>query len=441
MDRVYNCDTKIPLSLTNNIPIMVLLSRFLGFHQYFGLWFLISNILFAFFSYRISKNIFRERHHTAIALSSIVFMIMPFIWYHNMYVPWMAGQWTILWAYSLFFKNTDYPSDEWYGVMIVSSFINPYFAMICFFIMVTNIMHIYIFKHTVSSVKAAECFSNYFAVVLLAMGVIGAFYTGSYLIPYSVEPLNLTEHGGGYNISFLNVGYGVLLGVAVLFVLTFFNKKLQIYIFNNRSMVAALFMFAGFGIIGGVITPHFEMPPTNLTIFHIISSGPKMFIPVLLVIPVFFSYAAYQLEKNRTHSGVLFLGLVVLVQVLTTPSLKQLEIDRFTPLPENARLFIQDAEHLEWIFLDEQPFTPPAYEQLAYFAYQSNITINAVPVVRFPTGYSDALAEDKELFLEGIIDPFTVYVFEYTPAGLYYSDDFDILEFDGLTLLKMKIQI
>ncbi len=410
--------TSVPLSLTDNIPLMAMLFKIFNITtgQYFGSWLTLSAILYTFFAYRISKNIFREKNPIAIGLSTSLFVTMPFIWYHAMFVPWMAGQWIVLWAYSLYFKRKSYTSSEWYGIMIMASMIHPFFSFVCFFIMVADIMHLYIYNHTISSVQVAANFGNIFSVCFVSMSFMGVFYLPSFLSQTNVPYLDFYNNDNNYDISFLNPGYGIISGVIfVVLLTTIYAKRLKKYIHYYRALTVTLLIFLFCGTLGGIkFTRDFILRIDLLnSIATMFTSGPKFLTPIMLVLPVIIVSGAYKIEKRRNGLGVAILMLVLFLQVIFYPDLSvNKSKDNFQELPYQAKEFLKDSKNIEWVFLDNIPFRPYNYEQLAYYAYTKDLMINAIPVIRYPTRYKTYLKKTSEDFLNQNFRQDSVYVIQ-----------------------------
>ncbi len=438
--------TKIPLSLTDNIPLMAILFKIFNITsgQYFGAWLTLSATFYTFFSYRICKNIFKETNPIAIGLSTSLFISMPFIWYHAIYVPWMAGQWIVLWAYSLYFKRKPYTSSEWFGVMIVSSMVHPFFSFICFFIMIADIVHLYIYNHTISSVQAASSFGNIFSVCFLSMCIMGVFYLPSFITDTSVALLRFDNNIDNYNISYLNPGYGILIGtIFIILLTTIYAKKLTKYILYYRALTFSLIVFLFCGTIGGIeFTKNFvlRLPHNNWlyeSIVTLFTSGPKFITSVILILPIIIVSGAYKIEKRHRGFGVVMLGLVLFLQIIFSPELSVNKTDNdFQELPYKAKEFITDSKKLEWVFLDAVPFRPQGYEQLAYYAYANDIKINVVPVIRFPSGYINSLAKTREEFSAKNFDSESVYVIQKEFFPQEYFELGETIEINDIILFK-----
>ncbi len=438
---------KIPLSLTDNIPLMAMLFKIFNITtgQYFGAWLTLSAIFYTFFAYRICKNIFKETNPIAIGLSTSLFISMPFIWYHAIYVPWMAGQWIVLWAYSLYFKRKPYTSSEWFGVMIVSSMIHPFFTFICFFIMVADIVHLYIYNHTISSVQAASSFGNIFSVCFLSMCIMGVFYLPSFITDISVPSLRFDSFDR-YDISYLNPGYGVLIGtIFIILLTTIYAKKLTKYILYYRALTFSLIVFLFCGTIGGIeFSKNFvlSVPRNNLlyeSIVTLFTSGPKFITSVILILPIIIVSGAYKIEKRHKGLGITLLVVVILLQIIFSPELSINKTDHnFQELPHSAKEFLTDTKKLEWVFLDTVPFRPHGYEQLAYHAYINDIEINAVPIIRFPSRYIKSLSKTRDDFSAKDFDNESVYVIlkEFFPREYFKLGK--TIEIDDIILFKMS---
>ncbi|MGL4676491.1 MAG: hypothetical protein ACRCWI_02345 [Brevinema sp.] len=408
----------IPLSLTDNIPLMAMVFKIFDLHssQYFGTWVTLSALFYAFFAYRICKDIFKEESPLAIGLSTLLFIMMPFVWYHSIYVSWLAGHWIILWAYSLYFKRKPYTSSEWFGVMIISSMIHPYFTFVCFLIMVADIVHLYIYNHSISSVQAAASFGHLFTSCFLTMSTMGVLYLPSFL-SNSPIPLLTFNQNPDYNISFLHPGYGILLGLlASFFLIALYSKQLKKTLHYYRALGGTLIIFLFCGTIGGIqFTEQFILHlPLDSWLYQwtasLFTSGPKFLIPILLIAPIIVTSTAFRLERYRKYLGVSFLIVLINIQIFFSPRISNNPKDPFKELPINAQQFLSGVEHIKWIFLEELPLRPPSYEQIAYYAYHNNITINAAPVIRFPSKYQQSLSNEQYRFLNQDFDPKTVYV-------------------------------
>ncbi|MGL5955930.1 MAG: hypothetical protein ACRC0X_04915 [Brevinema sp.] len=433
----------IPLSLTDNIPLMAIIFKIFDLHSshYFGTWVTLSALFYAFFAYRICKDIFKEESPTAIGLSTLLFLMIPFIWYHSIHVAWLAGHWIILWAYSLYFKRKPYTSSEWFGVMIISSMIHPYFTFVCFLIMVADIVHLYIYNHSISSVQAAASFGHLFTSCFLTMATIGVLYLPTFSSSSFIPPLTFYQ-SPDYNISFLHLGYGILFGLlAAFFLIALYAKQLRRTLHYYRALGGTLLIFFFCGTIGGIqFTKQLNIHlPMDSWLYQwtgsLFTSGPKFFIPILLIAPIIITSTAYRLEQYRKHLGTAFLIALIVIQVTFLPWIDNNPKEPFKELDVNAQQFLSGAEQLKWIFSEEIPLRPPSYEKLAYYAYQNNITINAAPVIRFPSRYQQSLSNEQSRFLNQDFEPKTVYIL--SQQGNPYVDLGQILIVDEVILFKI----
>ena len=439
---VSSLESRIPLSLTDNIPLMALLYKVskIPTDHYFGFWILFSFFLYTFFAYRICKNIFVE-NYIARCFGTLIFLFLPFVWYHSIYIPWFAGQWLILWAYSIYFKKKSYTSNEWYGVMIFSSCVHPFFAFVTFLIMISDMLHLYIYNNRISSHKAASSFGYIFTITFIMMSILGVFYLPTYQnYTITIPPLSFSNHtGSAYNISYFQLGTGIFIGFLISLILAFYNaKKLKKYFYYYRALLGTVFILLFFASLGGIQLTNsliVNMPPNSWIkqyVYPFFTSGPKFFIPLLYLIPIFIMAIAYRIEKRKKHAGTLFLMLICVVQIIESFNFTLSQHDSFKPLDKKATLFVENTTRFEWIFTEDIPFRPDLYEELAYYAFNNDVTINAFPLIRFPTEYKENLITAKEDFLAQEFHKNTTYIIkvdqfpkEYLTLGeiIYIKDN------------------
>jgi hypothetical protein len=141
---------------------------------------------------------------------------------------------------------------------------------------------------------------------------------------------------------------------------------------------------------------------------------------------------AYRIEKRKKHAGTLFLMLICVVQIIESFNFTLSQHDSFKPLDKKATLFVENTTRFEWIFTEDIPFRPDLYEELAYYAFNNDITINAFPLIRFPTEYKENLMTAKEDFLAQEFHKNTIYIIkknqfskEYLTLGeiIYIKDN------------------
>lgn len=433
---------KVPLSLTDNIPMMAILFKLFNSQQsqYFGAWITISTVLYTFFAYRLCRYIFHKKNYLLIGLCTLLFLLLPFIWYHPIYVPWLAGIWVILWAYSVYFRHKSYISMEWIGIMVFSSLIHPFFSLICFWIMIADLIHLYIYNHSISPVKVASSFGNVFTACFLTMGITGLFYLPSYLSNDIVPMLQLsTQDTLTYNISYLKLGYGVIIGLALIVsLIAIYPTKLKQYIYYYRALGISLTIFLFLGVLGGISIGDKHIVTTPKWIYEhtapLFTSGPKFLIPIILLVPIIIITGIYKLEQYKKHLGSAILILIISIQVKFPISLTNAPPSSFTPLSQDIQVFLQDIKHIKWIFIDKTPLRPSNYEQLAYYAYTNKKTINAIPVIRFPSQYKELSVSNKQAFLEKKFQQESVYIVkkEFFPKEFFSLGETIILKEDIL---------
>ncbi len=413
----------IPLSLTDSIPLMAMIYKIFNIPtlQYFGMWLLISFGLYSFFAYRISKNIF-PNNPLAAGLGSLIFLLLPFIWYHPSYVPWFGGQWLILWTYSIYFKEKQHASLEWYGILALSCLVHPFFAIVCFAIITADLFHLYIYNHSISSYNAASTFSYILTISILALSLVGVFYTSylsTNLVP--IPPLSFSNiTGATYNISYLSIGLGCLIGFVISAIIMISSSLTRYYLYYYRALAFTMTLFICYSLIGGLqvtetyhlIFPFLEEGWIKDRVAPLLTSGPRFFIPILLLIPSFIIYTAYSLEKSKKHMGILFLILIFTIEFfLFSPPSAQLE-DEFYHLSTKDIAFLDNAQSLEWVYLEEVPLRPQFYDVLAYYAFNNNLSINVAPLIRFPSKYLANLEKEKEEFLNKEFKKNTIYILD-----------------------------
>jgi len=423
----------IPLSLTDSIPLIAILFKLFNIQtmQYFGFWIIFSYILMAFFAYRISKNI--SNNSILSSLGSILFLTLPFSWYHTSYIPWMAGQWIILWAYSLFFKKKRYTSIEWYGVIIISCLIHPYFTFICFFIMSSDIFHLYIYNHSISVVKAASTFSYLLTTTLCVLSVSGLFYLTTLVSPNSPIPFSMISQLKNYNIFYNNIGIGTLFGLCISFIMIIQFRKTKKYIRYYLPLISTLIIFLFISLSNGIIIKnHILYLPLGSWFYQyiapIFTSSIHFLLPIFWLTPIILIQTISILEKRQQYLGTFILMSIILIQLFTfNPPIYQ-EKNSFISLPEEAQEFLSNTKKITWIFYNDIPLRPNFYEQFAYYAYQNNISINMAPLIRYPTHYLSNLSHSLELFTNQIFIPHTTYIIskdvfpnEYHTLGKSYT--------------------
>lgn len=436
--------TKIPLGLTDNIPLMALLFKILKvqYSQYFGFWFTLSTILYTFFAYRLCRYIFQKQQYLLIGLSSLLFLLLPFIWYHPIYVPWLAGQWVILWAYSLYFRRKSYIPTEWIWVMIFASLIHPFFTFVCFWIMTADLIHLYIYNHSISSIKAVSSFGKFFTACFVTMGISGVFYLPTYLSDIQIPPLTFNHSTQNtYNISFLQLGYGITTGVILIFILaTIYRKKFKKYIYYYRALVMSLSIFFFYGILGGISindTTIFTMPQWIYKYSApLFTSGPKFIIPIFLLAPIIIVSGIYRLEQHKKYLGYMVLIAIIIFQTMFQVSLINKPTAHFQPLSDSIQKFATESENIFWIFPNKIPMRPAYYEQFAYYAYLNNKHINAMPIIRFSSGYKDSLIASRDSFLHQEFQKNTMYIINKHEFPQDFLKLGDTIIFEDVILFK-----
>ncbi|MGL4367259.1 MAG: DUF6311 domain-containing protein [Brevinemataceae bacterium] len=429
----------IPLALTDSVPFFALIFKILNITdiQYFGLWILLSNILSAFFIYRIAFNL-SHRRFTA-CLISMICITIPFLWYHISYTPWIAGYWVILWAYSLFFKSNEFFSKEWYCLIFISALIHPYFSLICFLLSFAEILQLYIYKHSVSAVQGVSLSSNCLAIVITILGISGVFYLPTYIEPtLSLQPLNLFGFPSSeYNLSYLYPGtaLSIGLGIGVLFATVYKRMQLKTYL----PLIAIFIILFLLSISNGLLIKNFPLFPHSMLPLHyvnsVFSSGPKFLIPILLIIPAVLAHTANLLRSKNNNLEILFLSITFITQTFFFSPAINNDKSVFQALNNDAAKFLDNTSKIVWIFDDNIPLTPPCYEKIAFFAFNNNITINAAPVMRFPTNYKEQLKTAAKHFQQNIFSTNTVYIL----TTKYYNSlkpNGKILTLDHIVLFK-----
>ena len=423
---INSFESRIPLSLTDNIPFMAMLYKVFNIQtdQYFGLWILISFFLYTFFAYRICKNIFVENFIIR-CFGTLLFLMLPFTWYHSIYIPWFAGQWLVLWAYSIYFKEKPCISNEWFGLLIFSSFVHPFFAFTTFLIMISDMIHLYIYNYSISSYKVASSFSYMFTAMFITMSILGIFYlpilqNDAIVIP-PLSFFNNTHNNDIYNISYFQLGKGVFIGFILSLILAFYHaKKLKKYFYYYRALLSTVLILLFCASLGGIqITKSlFVNIPLNSWgkeyLYPFFTSGPKFFIPILYLLPIFILAIVYRIEKRKKYAGSFFLTMICIIQIMDNSYFTSLKYKNFEPLDSTTTQFIENTTVFEWVFLTEIPFRPDLYEQLAYYAFNNNISINAFPLIRFPTKYQENLIKTKQHFLIKDFHKNTIYIIKET---------------------------
>lgn len=435
----------IPISLTDNIPLMAILYKILNIptQQYFGMWLLLSFTLYTFFAYRISKNIFPKNPLVA-GIGSLIFLLLPFIWYHPSYIPWFGGQWILLWAYSLYFKKKNIISQEWYGLMIIAPLIHPYFAFTTFGIMFTDILNIYLSSSNLSSQKAATSFSNFMTLGFLCLGITGTFYLSSYIDYTAIPtPLSFSNHiDNSYNISYLSLGLGSILGVGISMAIMIYHAKTKRYLYYYRPLIGYLLFLVFCSILGGIQITNDFIIPINLGtwitkyITPILTSGPRFFIPILFLAPIIILHTSYGLENSKKHLGTCFLIGVLTIQILLfSPTLAQTH-KKYQPLNFSSLEFLKNTKSLEWIYPNNISYRPECYDVLAYYAFQNNLSINAASVMRFPTGYQENIQKQSKQFFNKNFKIDTIYILNPHDIPKDFSDFGIIHPLNTVTLFK-----
>lgn len=412
-----NIGQGIPLSLTDSIPILAIIFKLFQIHtmQYFGFWIAFSYILTTFFAYRISKNI--SNNVILSGLGAILFITVPFSWYHTSYTPWMAGQWTILWAFSLFFKRKKHTSLEWYGVLITSCLIHPYLAFVCFFIMLSDLFHLYIYNHSISALKTVTTFSYLFTISLFILSISGTFYLTSFVNPNILLPIHISEIPilTNYNMSYNSLGIGILIGLGISLLMIIRFPKTSKYIKYFMPLIFSLIIFILLSLSNGIIFKNyiFYLPLGHWFyqyIAPIFTSSVKFLIPILWLAPIILVQTAVVLEKKWHYFGIIFISIISLIQLFTfNPAIYQ-EKTAFYSLSTTDKEFLKNTHSLIWIFNDRIPLRPFYYEPLAYYAYQHKIPINAAPIIRFPTHYKEHLIQDKNNFFNKLFQTKATYI-------------------------------
>ncbi|MGL4388238.1 MAG: DUF6311 domain-containing protein [Brevinema sp.] len=386
----------IPLSLTNTIPLFALIFKFFNSSlQYFGLWIVFSFLLVTYFGYRISYLMTSNR--LIASLGSLLFISIPFLWNQTLSNFYMAAQWLIIWAYYIFFQKKSYMSHEWYLVIGISCFIHPFFTFVSFFIMISDLFHLYIYKHFISVIKAVSSLGLHLTYTIFYLSIAGFFY-----LPFLYDPIESIPTLYFQQI-YLSLGIGLLLSAIIIIILgVIFSKKSKKYLKYYKPLISTLLFFlllTFFGNICVIMRNFIQNSWTKEHIFGIFTSGSKFLFPILWIIPIIVIHSSGVLEKRKKSVGVILLGVLVIVQLQYVLNLKNIIRTTRKQLPYHIQEFIGDKKELIWLFTNNNiPTTPPAYEEFAYYAYLKDLKINSANLIRFPTGYRKNIEKQRNDF-------------------------------------------
>lgn len=412
----------IPLSLTDTIPLGALIFKIFEMNdmQYFGIWIILSVLLTTFFAYRICREICSDLLSTT--LTTLLFISMPFFWYHSFFHPWLAGQWTILWGLSLFFQKRSYLSIEWYGIIVISAFIHPYFVFINFFIMIADTVRLYLYEHQISVMQAANFFAYSLGICIGSLSIIGMFYLPSFSVPkLPIAPLqlslfimpNIVNITQKYNISYIYPGLGIIIGLLVFLIIFSIYPKIN-HIKKYKPIFFSVFIFFLCSIAGGI-----SFYDKTFKIYHnawienrillLLTSGPRFIFPLLWMIPIMIAHTAEFLYLRKKFLCIIYLFCLLSIQFFTAKLSFNYEHSVYVPLSQEIEQFLNETSHIIWIGTESLEDIPQ-FEPIASYALHHKKTINLAPVLRYPSYYLESLEKETMQFLSQSFMDNTTYI-------------------------------
>ncbi|MGL5253635.1 MAG: hypothetical protein ACRC9L_01205 [Brevinema sp.] len=437
-----------PLALSDSIPLMAIILKLFGAKsaQYFGIWLLVSFSLSTAFAYRITRRIFHN-NFLCTCLGTLLFIFMPFAWYHPYWTPWSAGQWTTLWALSLFFQKRRFLSKEWYGLLILSAFIHPFFVLTNILIAIADIMRLYLYKHRISVMQASIFFGNILSTSVISLLVIGTFFTQTYSkagllpSPFVIRYLFSSETPSTYSASYIYPGIGIFIGLLPTPFISLLNPAVK-YIKRYRPLILCFIILFGLSLGGGIILNGQSIRVlsgewSDYYIWSILSSGVRFFTPVLWVLPILALQNAAWLNKIgwKKLSLALLFGCVV-AQIAQFQIIFPQSEDKFQPLTARQQVFI-DRSKIVWIQPENTYEEVPQFEKIAYYAWQQGKTISVAPVLRVHSGHKITARAQRESFFGNIFDTNTVYVIPRKIAPRNLSRYGTVLRMNDVLLFKV----
>ncbi|MGL5721172.1 MAG: hypothetical protein ACRCY4_02060 [Brevinema sp.] len=436
-----------PLALSDSIPLMAMILKLFGAKstQYFGVWLFVSFALSTVFAYRITRRIFQD-DFLCTCLGTLLFIFMPFAWYHPYWTPWAAGQWTTLWAVSLFFQKRRHLSNEWFALLILSAFIHPFFILTNLLIGIADIMRLYLYKHRISAIRATVFFGNILSISVVSLLVVGTFFTQTYsragLLPppLVVRYLFSSETPTVYSASYIYPGVGIFLGLLPTPFIALLNPAVK-YIKRYHPLILCFFVLFVLSLGGGVVLRGqliriLSGDWGDYYIWSILSSGARFFTPILWVLPILVLQNAAWLNKIgwKKVSLVLLLGCV-LAQISQFQLIFPESESQFESLTQQQQNFL-DRDNIVWIQSENAYEDVPYFEKIAYFAWQEGKKISAAPVIRVHSGHKITARTQREKFFGNIFDPDTIYVIPREIAPRNLSRYGSVLRMDSVIFFK-----
>lgn len=438
------------LALGDSIPLFAIVFKALGLKtvQYFGIWLLISSTLTIFFAYRITRRIFKKAPLPT-GMGTLLFALAPFAWYHPYYVPWAAGQWLTLWGLSLFFQKRRTLSNEWYGVVIFSCFVHPYFVLTSLFMAVADIFRLYLHKHKVSVVQAATFFSNIFTVICLAAAASGVFYAQTFadalapLTPFTPAYFLKAPIPSSYSASYFYPGLGILLGLLPTPAIALFQPSAKhIHRFRPLIFCFTIFFLLSLGggfLVGGINSPVKLGQWFDQRFWPIFTSGPRFMLPIMWTLPILVLQNLAWLEKSGQKALSLFLLAAALILQISQFHMVLPEPEKtFAPLEERFAEFARDRGEIVWIHNDQNYRSIPYFEEFAYFAVKEGKLLSSAPSARIGSGYRLTLRENRVRFFAKEFNTNAVYVLSPENVTADLSRRGRVVRMNDVFLFKTK---
>lgn len=446
----------LPVGYMDSIPLFAIPFKILSpvlptTFQYFGLWGLLSYILFgalsAFILYRLTKS------SIVAVIGAVILTLNPIMFMRMFGHTALAGQWIILLSIAATITSNNVRIRRfilvWSVVLSLAVTIHPYFVpMVGVMFLISLVLSFKTLKQTV--VKALLPL----AVMTIVFWLIGGFgvgggYSGDGLDKYTLNINSLINsmgtskilptlpiHEGGYEgYAYLGVGVMLLIIMTVILSVLQWQKIRLLEKIKSPKYIISLFLLLVLAVLSigtvihiGLYEIALPVPKLIEKIWSIFRASGRLFWPVYYLIIIGAIVAFYKLTHRNGVSKKIIIGILIFVllgqavEIYTSNSViaKQTKLSSSISKTYNNPLNIEEWNKVfhkkSHIFYLEKPLTED-FLNMSYLAINNNMTVNDGYFARAPGALIDELQKTttEEIF-KGKIDSKAIYLVDKRSA-------------------------